>query len=88
MGVRRSDEKMKNKMLWLAHMMSDCTRRIKITLTDGTEIIGKTIGIDYVDEDEEEPYYELFFAEDFTRVTHFIREEEIEDIDPVGWELD
>lgn len=91
-GIKnRSDEYMKDKLLWLAHLMSNAERRIKITLTDGTEIIGKTVIIDDVDDDElidkEEPYSELYFVEDFTKRTYFLKEEDIIDIDPVGWEM-
>lgn len=83
---------MKNKMLWLAHMMSDCTRRIKITLVGGKEIIGKTVGLEEGIGEEFLPNAETFdvlvFEEDFTKETYFLLEEDIKDIDPIGWELD
>ena len=82
---------MKNKMLWLAHMMSNAERRVKITLIEGKEIIGKTIGLEEGLGEELLPNAETFdvlvFVEDFTKETYYLLEDDIVDIDPVGWKL-
>ena len=82
---------MKNKLLHLAHMISNGKKRIKITRTDGKEIIGKTASFNCRAGEEilpnETTFAVLVFEEDFTKKLYYLLDGDIEDIDPVGWEL-